>query len=134
MSKSIHIEIGESYAGLLLRIGDVNGAVEMSNVNSDDIILAIKNEINQVFGNLSEIEDATSTLTNSKRINAENRTAGQKCKCGHPFKDWVGNAYYYHNKDGCFYTIKGLRGIFTCEKGCKQFSADVPEKEVSRRG
>ena len=60
----VHIEIGKCYAGLRLRIGDVQGASESSNVTKEEV--------------LSEIKDVLDKFDDGHDINCE----GSMCYCG----------------------------------------------------
>jgi len=46
----IHIEIGKSYAGLVVRIGDCEGSIEESNTNKESILGLISDEIDELEG------------------------------------------------------------------------------------
>jgi len=44
----IHIEIGKSYAGLIIRIGDCEGSTEFSNTDKKTILRLISDEIDRL--------------------------------------------------------------------------------------
>lgn len=63
MSETIHIEIGRSYAGLVVRIGTVKGAMEMSNITKEEMLGEIRKEIENVF-EMSEHKGTAKPETN----------------------------------------------------------------------